>query len=191
MEGKVNEAKRVASQAQDKASNVASKAGSEAEDVSSTARAHGQDATSQVQSTAEGTSSANNVKQAAITKEEGKRVAADKADVASNVAEDKKNKLKDAYGNLVSKVCLPSSISSITWTLKLCAETWPQKIPEEHKDKARQARDDTKDYMNDKFPKERRDRFIYRLKKVIVEQQRHWDYQEAMLVPSFFSAPLI
>ena len=36
------------------------------------------------------------------------------------------------------------------------------------------------DYLNDKFPEERRDRFIYRLKKVVVENQRHKDYQEAI-----------
>jgi hypothetical protein len=29
----------------------------------------------------------------------------------------------------------------------------------------------------DKFPEERRQRFIYRLKKVVVENQRHKDYQ--------------
>lgn len=34
--------------------------------------------------------------------------------------------------------------------------------------------------MKEKFPEERRERFIYRLKKVLVEQQRHQDYQEAV-----------
>ncbi|BGP33691.1 hypothetical protein JCM10296v2_005495 [Rhodotorula toruloides] len=55
-----------------------------------------------------------------------------------------------------------------------------QKIPDEHKDKISNQLDRTKDYLNDKFPQERRDRFIYRLKKVIVENQRHQDYQEAI-----------
>lgn len=36
------------------------------------------------------------------------------------------------------------------------------------------------DYLKEKFPEERRNRFIYRLKKVIVEQQRHRDYQDAV-----------
>jgi hypothetical protein len=40
--------------------------------------------------------------------------------------------------------------------------------------------DSSKNYLKEKFPEERRDRFIYRLKKVIVEQQRHRDYQEAI-----------
>lgn len=33
------------------------------------------------------------------------------------------------------------------------------------------------DYAKEKFPEERRQRFIYRLKKVVVENQRHRDYQ--------------
>ncbi|KAH9815942.1 hypothetical protein DFH28DRAFT_1125996 [Melampsora americana] len=124
LDEKAEEAKRLASKAQDETSKLASKANSEVEDVSSTAKSHAKDASSQVQSTADGN--------------------------------EKKNKLADAYGNLVGK------------------------IPEEHKEKARKAKEDTKEYMQDKFPKERRDRFIYRLKKVIVEQQRHRDYQEAI-----------
>ncbi|GAA5838750.1 hypothetical protein JCM9279_003849 [Rhodotorula babjevae] len=54
------------------------------------------------------------------------------------------------------------------------------KIPDEHKDRAREQKEKAKDYLNDKFPEERRDRFIYRLKKVVVENQRHKDYQEAI-----------
>lgn len=38
----------------------------------------------------------------------------------------------------------------------------------------------TKDYFKDKFPEERREKFIYRLKKVIVEQQQHDDYNNAI-----------
>ncbi|KAL8287370.1 hypothetical protein RQP46_003822 [Phenoliferia psychrophenolica] len=54
------------------------------------------------------------------------------------------------------------------------------KIPDEHKDKAREQAHKLKEYGQDKFPQERRDRFIYRLKKVVVENQRHRDYQEAI-----------
>jgi hypothetical protein len=42
-------------------------------------------------------------------------------------------------------------------------------------------------YAQDKFPQERRDRFIYRLKKVVVESQRHRDYQGASRRLSFRS----
>lgn len=54
------------------------------------------------------------------------------------------------------------------------------KIPQEHKDRAKEQKQKAKDYAKDKFPQERRDRFIYRLKKVVVENQRHRDYQEAI-----------
>ncbi|GAA5986554.1 hypothetical protein JCM11641_003673 [Rhodosporidiobolus odoratus] len=54
------------------------------------------------------------------------------------------------------------------------------KIPDEHKDRINERKDATKNYLREKFPEERRDRFIYRLKKVVVENQRHKDYQEAI-----------
>ncbi|GAA5906426.1 uncharacterized protein JCM6883_004476 [Sporobolomyces salmoneus] len=53
-------------------------------------------------------------------------------------------------------------------------------IPDKHKDRANEQIDRTKDYLDEKFPQERRDRFIYRLKKVVVENQRHKDYQQAI-----------
>jgi hypothetical protein len=57
-------------------------------------------------------------------------------------------------------------------------------IPDEHKDKAREVKEDTKnqtkDYLNDKIPQERRDQTIHRLKKMVVEIQQHEDYQEAI-----------
>ncbi|KAK4051695.1 hypothetical protein OIO90_004645 [Microbotryomycetes sp. JL221] len=54
------------------------------------------------------------------------------------------------------------------------------KIPQEQVDRANEQLDRAKSYAKDKFPEERRDRFIYRMKKVIVENQRHRDYQEAI-----------
>jgi hypothetical protein len=54
------------------------------------------------------------------------------------------------------------------------------KIPEKHKDIAREHKDKTVNYLKENFPEERRDQFIYRLKKVLVECQRHKDYQDAM-----------
>jgi len=53
-------------------------------------------------------------------------------------------------------------------------------IPDKHKDRANEQMDRTKEYLDEKFPEERRDRFIYRLKKVVVENQRHKDYQQAI-----------
>ncbi|ORY35471.1 hypothetical protein BCR39DRAFT_460742 [Naematelia encephala] len=54
------------------------------------------------------------------------------------------------------------------------------KIPEEHRQRAQDAVNSAKDTVKDAFPEERRDQFIYRLKKVVVECQSHKDYNEAM-----------
>ena len=55
-------------------------------------------------------------------------------------------------------------------------------VPEDSKDRAREQRDQTRDYQNrtkgylqGKVPKERRDQTIYRLKKMIIEIQSHSD----------------
>ncbi|KAL8938956.1 MAG: hypothetical protein Q9211_002957 [Gyalolechia sp. 1 TL-2023] len=60
-------------------------------------------------------------------------------------------------------------------------------VPDETKEKANETKDRAKEYrergMNyakEKFPKERRDQSIFRLKKMIVEIQGHQDYQQAI-----------
>ena len=60
------------------------------------------------------------------------------------------------------------------------AEELKNRIPEERRQQMHQAVDETKEFLHDVFPEERRDQFIYRLKKVVVECQEHKDYQEAM-----------
>jgi len=55
-----------------------------------------------------------------------------------------------------------------------------ENIPDEHQERARQTKDRTAGYLKDKFPEERRDQTIYRLKKMIVEIQGHQDYQQAI-----------
>lgn len=55
------------------------------------------------------------------------------------------------------------------------------KIPQEHKDKASDHVDRAKQFLSEEyFPPERRDQFVYRLKKVIIECQNHKDYQESV-----------
>ena len=79
------------------------------------------------------------------------------------------------------------------------------RVPQEHKDKAGQSRlpffprsetdarvGDYKERGNEQvhrakewfteeyFPEERRDQFIYRMKKVVIECQKHSDYQESI-----------
>jgi hypothetical protein len=60
------------------------------------------------------------------------------------------------------------------------AQKFDQNVPEEHKDKARHYRDQSKDYYHKKMPQDRRDQTIWRLKKMIVEIQGHPDYAEAV-----------
>ncbi|KZT38525.1 hypothetical protein SISSUDRAFT_986068 [Sistotremastrum suecicum HHB10207 ss-3] len=55
------------------------------------------------------------------------------------------------------------------------------RIPQEHKDRANEQMDRTKQFFSEEyFPPERRDQFIYRGKKVILECQKHSDYQESI-----------
>ncbi|PWN48589.1 hypothetical protein IE53DRAFT_375503 [Violaceomyces palustris] len=65
-------------------------------------------------------------------------------------------------------------------TVKAKANLLAERIPQKHKDLAKEHIDKTRVYAKEKFPKERREQFIYRLKKVVVECQRHHDYQDAM-----------
>lgn len=55
------------------------------------------------------------------------------------------------------------------------------KIPQEHKDRISDEYDHAKTFLSDEyFPQERRDQFIYRGKKVIIECQKHDDYQASL-----------
>ncbi|KAL5532100.1 hypothetical protein ACEPAF_5664 [Sanghuangporus sanghuang] len=55
------------------------------------------------------------------------------------------------------------------------------RVPQEHKDKVSEHHDRAKRFLSEEyFPEERRDQFIFRAKKVIVECQRHDDYQQAI-----------
>ncbi|KAF9488921.1 hypothetical protein BDN71DRAFT_1456787 [Pleurotus eryngii] len=55
------------------------------------------------------------------------------------------------------------------------------KIPQEHKDRASDQYDRTRHFLTEEyFPEERRDQFIFRGKKVIIECQKHEDYQESI-----------
>jgi hypothetical protein len=55
------------------------------------------------------------------------------------------------------------------------------RVPQEHKDRAGDQVDRAKTFLSDEyFPPERRDQFIYRGKKVIIECQKHDDYQASL-----------
>ncbi|KAI4173919.1 MAG: hypothetical protein LQ343_002687 [Gyalolechia ehrenbergii] len=53
-------------------------------------------------------------------------------------------------------------------------------VPDETKDRAKEYRERGMNYAKEKFPKERRDQSIFRLKKMIVEIQGHQDYLQAI-----------
>lgn len=55
------------------------------------------------------------------------------------------------------------------------------RVPQEHKDRVSDEVDRAKTFLSDEyFPQERRDQFIYRGKKVIIECQKHDDYQASL-----------
>ncbi|KAF2806466.1 uncharacterized protein BDZ99DRAFT_466036 [Mytilinidion resinicola] len=53
-------------------------------------------------------------------------------------------------------------------------------VPDEKKDKLREQRERTNNYLRSKMPKERREQTIWRLKKMVVEIQGHQDYLRAV-----------
>ncbi|KAI0666645.1 hypothetical protein C8Q78DRAFT_994733 [Trametes maxima] len=60
-------------------------------------------------------------------------------------------------------------------------DTLRGRVPDEHKDRVNEHKDRVKNFLSDEyFPEERRDQFIFRLKKVIYECQSHEDYQGSM-----------
>ena len=58
-------------------------------------------------------------------------------------------------------------------------------VPDETKDRARDGRDRTKNYLREKLPKERREQTIFRLKKMIVEIQSHSDCKPKVRTHSY------
>ncbi|CAD6439741.1 1b4ce218-86a6-4313-b594-c740c4f9975a [Sclerotinia trifoliorum] len=55
-----------------------------------------------------------------------------------------------------------------------------ENVPEETKQRGRETRDRTKNYLQQKMPEERRGQLIYRLKKMVVEIQGHPDYMQSI-----------
>ncbi|TFK47462.1 hypothetical protein OE88DRAFT_1636556 [Heliocybe sulcata] len=60
-------------------------------------------------------------------------------------------------------------------------DNFSNRIPQEHKDRANEHYERGRRFLTEEyFPEERRDQFIYRGKKVIIECQKHNDYQESI-----------
>ncbi|EKM74725.1 hypothetical protein AGABI1DRAFT_103321 [Agaricus bisporus var. burnettii JB137-S8] len=65
--------------------------------------------------------------------------------------------------------------------MKGVTQTFSDRIPNQHKDFARDRYQQGRQFLTEEyFPEERRDRFIYRAKKVIMECQQHDDYQDSI-----------
>jgi len=93
---------------------------------------------------------------------------AERENIDPNDKQQQKAIAKDEAGNIKDRV--KNVISS--------------RVPDDRKDQVRgtaqEQKNKTVDYLKEKFPEERQDRFIYRLKKVVVEQQQHDDFNQAV-----------
>lgn len=110
-------------------------------------------------------------------KEEAKAEAQNQAEQAKQEASAHAQDVQNAVDPNASKEQNKEALSQVA---KQKFQLLSDKIPQEHKDLAKEHKDKAVDYLKEKFPEERRDQFYYRLKKVIVECQRHKDYQDAM-----------
>ncbi|KAI0777372.1 hypothetical protein BD413DRAFT_467001 [Trametes elegans] len=71
--------------------------------------------------------------------------------------------------------------SGLMGKLRGMRDNLTDRVPQEHKERANEQYDRVKRVLSEEyFPEERRDQFIYRGKKVIVECQKHKDYQESI-----------
>ncbi|SPC61997.1 uncharacterized protein UHOD_13922 [Ustilago sp. UG-2017b] len=112
-----------------------------------------------------------------LKKEETKAQAQEKAEQAKAQGSSHAQDLQNSVEPNASK---EENQAAVAEQAKNKAQLFANKIPQKHKDLAKEHKDKAQGYLKDKFPQERRDQFYYRLKKVVVECQRHKDYQDAM-----------
>lgn len=147
---------------------------------------------------------AKNVQQTAQNKKEEARAEGQ----ATREDPERQNRIRQGIGQLGAEVRDPNNQDAlrdpeVRGNLQQDAkERAKERIPEEQQDKIRERKEKTKvrslfgepvvwcflvlqadallqEYAKEKFSEERRDRFIYRLKKIIIECQEQPDYQEA------------
>ncbi|KAI0954376.1 hypothetical protein AcV7_007628 [Taiwanofungus camphoratus] len=100
---------------------------------------------------------------------------------AQNQAENVKEIATDADANGIPEDEQEAKKGGLMGKLRGVKDTLADKVPQEHKDKASDQFDRAKQFLSEEyFPEERRDQFIYRGKKVIIECQKHKDYQESI-----------
>ncbi|OCH87448.1 hypothetical protein OBBRIDRAFT_837378 [Obba rivulosa] len=111
-----------------------------------------------------------------------------KKDEMTERAKNEAGAQKEDFGNAVGEDPIPSDAEDVQvkkqgifGKLRDMRDNMTDKIPDEHKDRANEHYDRAKHFLTEEyFPQERRDQFIYRLKKVLIECQKHKDYQESM-----------
>ncbi|KAJ5281194.1 hypothetical protein N7478_006566 [Penicillium angulare] len=89
--------------------------------------------------------------------------------------DDLKNRFKKNKGD---KASLPSG--SIAETAETAETGDAASVTPSEMSRTKKLANQTKEYLSDKIPKERRDQTIWRLKKMIIEIQGHADYQQAV-----------
>lgn len=139
-------------------------------------------------------------KDAAQKGKQAKDQAAEEAAITADNAE-RQERARQGLGQVVDEAQDPVSRDQ---RLQDTKENVKQRIPEERKQQLREQREKTKvglshhsgfnpssshmlsqEYAQNKFPEERRDRFIYRLKKIVVECQEREEYNEAYVGISY------
>ncbi|CDS81922.1 uncharacterized protein SPSC_00104 [Sporisorium scitamineum] len=110
-------------------------------------------------------------------KDQAKADAQDKAEQTKSEAASHAQDVQNAVDPNASREQNQAAVADVA---KEKAQALKDRIPQKHKDLAKEHSDKAQDYLKEKFPKERRDQFYYRLKKIVVECQRHKEYQDAM-----------
>ena len=98
----------------------------------------------------------------------GSKVPFGKKEDAEKAAQDLTNVAQNQDGSVDPNKGADVAASKLTQNLS-------EEDEEKLKEKSRNARQRTKDYIDEKMPKERRDQTIWRLKKMVVEIQGHQD----------------
>jgi hypothetical protein len=88
--------------------------------------------------------------------------------------------VRKVEGSLEQKLELQPGDSSADAAAKEHAKALSSRIPRRPKERATVAADRTKQFFNEEFPKDRRDQFIWRMKKVHLKSNYNRDYPSAV-----------
>lgn len=102
--------------------------------------------------------------------------------------EDLKSKLKKSDKSNVDTPAIPETTPAYPQTQTQTTSAYPQttetadneSVTPSEMSRRKKYANQTKEYLQDKIPKERREQTIWRLKKMVIEVQGHADYQQAI-----------